>query len=98
MHISDLIQLKSTPIEAKNRRDEMVQEFVKGINEMREAQNWQYVDKNGKTRKLKPVTKRQIALRLNRNPFTKGNDKNGEVEYILKECRDKGFEQFWFKT
>lgn len=79
-------------------REEMIEEFVAGINDMREKQGWRYTDRKGKKKKLKPVTKRQIALRLNRNPFTAGKSRDGEVSYILTECKKKGFEQFFFKT
>lgn len=84
--------------EARNWRDEMVQEFVKGINTMREKEGWSYTDKNGKKRKLKPVTAKQVALRLNRNPFTKGKKNDGEVFYILQQCREKSYQQFFFRT
>lgn len=83
---------------AKSWRDEMVSEFVEGINKMREAEKWQYVDKKGKTRKLKPVTAKEVALRLNRNPFTKGKEKDGEVAFILQMCKESGYQQFYFRT
>lgn len=79
-------------------REEMIKELVEGINKMREAENWQYVDKSGKTRKLKPITAKEVALRLNRNPFTKGNKKDGEVAFILKMCKENGYQQFFFRT
>lgn len=79
-------------------REEMIEEFVDGINAMREKQGWCYTDRKGKKKKLKPVTKRQIALRLNKNPFTAGKSRDGEVSYILTECKKKGFEQFFYKT
>ena len=36
--------------------------------------------------KFKPLTDRLLAIRINKNPFLKSD---GELEFIIKQCRDK---------
>lgn len=64
-------------------RDELVSLFVEGINRER------------KGTKFKPITEKQVALRINANPHFKGRD--GEVHYLLKQCQEKGtFKKFFW--
>lgn len=72
-----------------NRRDELIKTAVLHINEIRASQNWQYVDKMGKTHKLVKETPRALALKINKNPFLSKKDKDGELEMILTTCRGK---------
>ena len=58
----------------KNRRAEIIAEFVKGIN----------ISRIGT--KYKPTTERLLAIKINRNPFLK----ESELEFILKECNRVG--------
>jgi hypothetical protein len=68
-----------------NYRDELVTHFVEGINQLRAGT------------KFKPITKRTVALRLNRNPLLSKND--GEVAYLLKHCQGKkNYSKFFWVT
>lgn len=58
----------------KNRRQEIIAELVKGINQQRIGT------------KYKPTTERLLAIKINRNPFL--NEQ--ELEYLLKECTKAG--------
>jgi hypothetical protein len=57
----------------KNRRAELIGEAVKDINTLREGTTF------------KPITERLLAIKCNRNPFLKSD---GELELIIKQCRD----------
>lgn len=59
----------------RNRRDEIIAEFVKGINQSRIGT------------KYKPTTAKRLALQINKNPYLKGTQ---ELEFILKECNRVG--------
>lgn len=58
----------------KNKRAELIGEAVKDINSLRVGT------------KFKPLTDRLLAIRINKNPFLKSD---GELELIIKQCRDK---------
>lgn len=58
----------------KNKRAELIGEAVKDINSLRVGT------------KFKPLTDRLLAIRINKNPFLKSD---GELEFIIKQCRDK---------
>lgn len=67
----------------RSQRDELVNHFVQGINKERLGT------------KFKPITAKQVALRLNANPHFKGQD--GEIYMLLKECQQKGtFKKFFW--
>lgn len=66
----------------KNEREEIVAEFVKEINYHRVGT------------KYKPVTPKQIALRLNGNKILAKSD--SECRLLLKKCIDKNSFSFFF--
>jgi len=67
----------------KNRRAEIVAEFVKHIN----------IERKGT--KYKPITDKLVALRLNANKKTAKDD--DECQYLLNEClRKKSFSTFFW--
>ena len=66
----------------RSHRDELVDKFVLGIN--RERLGTQY----------KPILAKEVALRINKNPFLKGRD--GEVELLYKTCEKKGSFKYFF--
>jgi len=69
----------------RSRKDELVDRLVSGINLSRVGT------------KYKPVTHRQIAIRVNKNPFFKGRD--GELELIIKTCEEKSnYSKFFYVT
>lgn len=71
----DNMEIKSPTIKFRDRRDELVDRLVRGINRLREGT------------KYKPLTKRFIAIKCNSNPFLV-ND--GELELEISECERKG--------
>lgn len=58
----------------KSKRAELIGEAVKDINSLRVGT------------KFKPLTDRLLAIKVNKNPFLKSD---GELEFIIKQCRDK---------
>lgn len=69
----------------RSRRDELIDRLVNGINLSRIGT------------KYKPVTLRQISIRVNKNPFFKGRD--GELELLIKTCEEKGsYSKFFYIT
>jgi hypothetical protein len=62
------------PTQYKNERAELIANAVKDINELR------------KTTKYKQETERNLAIRVNSNPFLKSDS---ELAYILKECENR---------
>ncbi len=69
----------------RSRRDELVSLMTDGINSYRVGTKW------------KPVTKRYIAIQVNKNPAFTGND--GELELVYKDCIKKGsFAKFFWIT
>jgi hypothetical protein len=51
--------------------------MVEDINKLREGTNF------------KKETKANLAKRINMNPFLKGNNNDGELELLYKECHNK---------
>lgn len=81
------LDLEYNPKKGKFRsyRDELVSQITDGINSYRVGT------------KYKPITKRRVALLINKNPYFKGRD--GEVELLLKECLSNGsFSKFFWVT
>lgn len=69
----------------RSRKDELVARLTDGINMKRIGT------------KYKPVTTKQIALRINKNPFFKGRD--GELELLIRTCEEKeNYSKFFFVT
>lgn len=69
----------------KTRREELIARLTDGINLKRVGT------------KYKPVTTKQIAIRINRNPFFKGRD--GELELLIRTCEEKGnYSKFFYVT
>lgn len=69
----------------RSRRDELVSEITAGINASRVGT------------KFKPITERAVAIRINKNPFLAHDD--GEIAYLLKQCRERGnFSKFFWVT
>jgi len=65
----------------KNRREEIVAKYVTAINILRD-------------KKYKPITAREVALRLDMNPKTAKD--NGEADYVYSECmRKQNFAKFF---
>lgn len=66
----------------KNRRDEIISLMVEDMNELRKVAG------------LKPLTKRTVAIRLNRNPFYAKDDTAVENLYLM--CKGwKHYGKFW---
>jgi len=63
------------PSKYKNRRDEIIQELVTGINKQRIGT------------KYKPITAKCLAIKCNLNPFLKDTT---ELELVKKECEKVG--------
>ncbi len=77
------IEWKPEPSVYRSRRDEIVAEYVKEINQERLGT------------KYKPITKKEVALRLNMNPKLAKHD--GECELLLKTCIAKSsFSKFFW--
>lgn len=74
--LNNSIPKQDTP--HRNYRDELVSLFTEGINKERLGT------------KYKPITKMEVAIRLNRNAFLAGKDNDGEVAYLLKQCQQEG--------
>lgn len=62
------------PTPYRNRRDQLIKEAVKHINELR------------KGTKYRLETPAQLAIRVNKNPFLKSD---GELELVLMGCKEK---------
>ena len=76
-------QLNITTTIFRSRRDELISRLTDGINMKRIGT------------KYKPVTERSIAIRVNKNPYFKGQD--GELELLIKTCEEKGsYSKFFF--
>ena len=75
-NLKSLTQPKKETVAYRGWRDELVDGFVKGINSQRVGT------------KFKPISHKQVALRINGNPFFKQRD--GEIELLLKDCVKKG--------
>lgn len=76
--ISNLIkEYKPTETLYKNKRDEIITLMVDEINNLREGTNF------------KKETKANLAKRINMNVFLKGNENDGELELLYKECHAK---------
>lgn len=69
--------LEIKPNQFKNERDELVQQITDSINLLRVGT------------KYPPITKKEVALRLNSNPKLAKHENNGEVRYILNECNKR---------
>lgn len=75
-------QFQWEPSIYRTERAEIVADFVKNINFIRLGT------------KYKPVTPKQIALRLNMNPKLKSDQ---EARYLLNEClRKNSFSMFFY--
>lgn len=84
MKIPDWILQVQTSI-FRSRRDELIDRLTNGINLSRIGT------------KFRPVTHRQMAIRVNKNPFFKGRD--GELELLIKTCEEKGnYSKFFYIT
>lgn len=67
----------------RNRRHELVDRLVKGINKDREGT------------KYPKVIDRVISIKINKNPFLAHSD--DELELLIKECEERGnFSKFWW--
>lgn len=80
---------KPTPTPFKTRRDEILSEHIGAIN----AERKEYCERVGK--KYEPISKKDLAIRINQNPKLAGDDNNGELELLLRQCKDKG-SYYWF--
>ncbi len=81
--IKERVIIKKEPL-FKNRRDEIISLMVENINRLREGT------------KYKPITKRVIAIRANRNPFLKSDS---ELELVYKDCcRKRNYAYFFYIT
>lgn len=70
-------------IEYKNRKEELVDKIVTGINQLRVGTEY------------KPVSHRLIALKINSHPILKKD--LGELELLYRECMSRGsFSKFWW--
>jgi hypothetical protein len=79
------IEIKKSEIKLKNWRDELVTNFTQALNKERVISGY------------KPLTKKAVALLINRNPYLSKND--GEVDLLFKDCIKKGnFKKFWWAT
>lgn len=86
-NISTYFEKKS---EYKTERAELIGNAVKHINEIRASQNWQVTDEWGNVKKLTKETERNLAIRINCNPFLAGNKNNDTLRWVLAKCREKG--------
>jgi hypothetical protein len=64
--------------EYKNERAELIGEAVKHINYLREGTVY------------KPETARNLAIRINMNPFLSGKKNNDTLRWVLNKCKEKG--------
>ena len=75
---------KPTVSKHKNFRDELITRLTDGINNSRQGT------------KYKLTTKRDVAIRANKNPFLVSDS---ELELLIKECESKGsFAKFYWIT
>lgn len=75
-HISlDISKYAPKPKVYVNRRDEIISLMVEDINRLRIGTQY------------KPITKRLLAIKINRNPFLKSDD---ELQLVFNECSKKG--------
>lgn len=61
----------------RNKRDELIKKAVDHINSIREGT------------KFKKETASSLGKRINMNPFLAGNNRDGELERVLNDCRRK---------
>ncbi len=64
--------------EYKSERDEMIKKAVEHINKLREGTIY------------KPETIRNLAIRINMNPFLAGKKNNDTLRWVLEKCRSVG--------
>jgi len=62
-------------VKHKNERDEIISKMVIEINILRVGTGY------------KPITKRLLAIKVNKNPFLKSN---GELQLVFSECLKNG--------
>lgn len=68
----------------KSYRDELISKLTYHLNKERGE-------------KYKPLTKKEVALLVNRNPFLAGKKNDGELKMLVDECLEKGnFKKFWW--
>ncbi|MBI2507314.1 MAG: hypothetical protein HYW09_01730 [Candidatus Niyogibacteria bacterium] len=68
----------------KNYRDELISRLTYHLNRERE-------------KKFKSLTKKEVAVLVNRNPFLAGKKNDGELKMLIDECLEKGnFKKFWW--
>ncbi len=76
-------EYKITPSIFKSRRDELVARLTDGINMTRVGT------------KYKPISTKQVAIRVNKNPAFKGSD--SELELLIKHCEEKSsYSKFFY--
>ena len=71
----ELIFNSKPEVKYKNERDEIISKMVIEINRLREGT------------KYKPITKRLLAIKVNKNPFLKSNI---ELQLVFSECLKNG--------
>lgn len=82
--LKHVLELKSAKPKHKNYRDELISKLTHHLNKEREG-------------KYKPLTKREISVLVNRNPFLAGKKNDGELKMLIDECLEKGnFKKFWW--
>ena len=64
--------------EYKNERDQLIKEAVEHINTLRIGTIY------------KPETTRNLAIRINSNPFLAGKKNNDTLRWVLDKCRNVG--------
>jgi len=69
-------ELKSEPSIYRSRHEELVARLANGINLKRIGT------------KYKPITTKEVALRINKNVWFKGRD--GELDLLIRTCEEKG--------
>lgn len=80
-HISQLERAKP---KYKNYRDELISRLTYHLNRERGE-------------KYKPLSKREVSVLVNRNPFLAGKKNDGELKMLIDECLEKGnFKKFWW--
>lgn len=69
----------------RSQRDELVAKMTDGINLFRIGTQF------------KPLTRRTVAIRINKNPFLAKD--NGEIYHLYKQCMEKkSFARFFWIT
>lgn len=71
-----------------NKRDEMIKTAVIHINTLRKGTAYEKIKE----------TPANLARRINCNPFLAGKEKDGELEMILRQCKEKNNYVFLYKT